>query len=320
MRSLSECSELGGRARRRRSPAARRAGCRRSARAAARRTVGPTPSGFWTLRRPCAAARLGTALAARCCVAAAAVGAMRGGQYQAFVAGAGRPRRFSRPQARLRRQSRDDLRRRATRRARSARPRRHFAEELDAVLRRRRGARQARKAPLVASASVRKLYPGRIVIDIVERIAGGALAARRRSQHRRRRRRRARRTAATRGSTICRSSSATAPTSGCGNIWRCSTRAEELQAPRSRRACSSASGAGTCDEDRASTSKLPGERPDAGGARRCCELERNSRILERDSSDPRLAHARARLRPASADAADARARKLAAKPKKGEKP
>ena len=48
---------------------------------------------------------------------------------------------------------------------------------------------QARKAlealPLIKQASVRKLYPDRVVIDIVERDAGGAVAEGRRAQRHR---------------------------------------------------------------------------------------------------------------------------------------
>ena len=42
-------------------------------------------------------------------------------------------------------------------------------EEFPALLRRRGGARALEAAPLVKQASVRKLYPDQIVIDIVER-------------------------------------------------------------------------------------------------------------------------------------------------------
>ena len=194
MRSLSEGLSCGGGARagvrRRRAEALGRA----SARAAARRALRPRQRLLDALsarRRAGSALALAGALMLRRSPSAR----VRGGQYQAFVAAQGGVGDFLARTGRLRRQRGDDLRASpGSTSAKCSTLAGIIAEELAAVLRRRRGARRARKG---AAGGERRAFassiPDRLVIDIVERGAGGAVAARRRSQHRRGRRRRARR-------------------------------------------------------------------------------------------------------------------------------
>jgi cell division protein FtsQ len=124
--------------------------------------------GFWRMERK-APRGLGVALAAALILAAAAVGAVRGGQYQAFVAAEGGLGDFVARQfgfgvkevtisgiARLGPREALDL---AGVSPNSSVP--FF--DVDAA---RAG---LLKAPLVAGASVRKLYPNRLVIELTER-------------------------------------------------------------------------------------------------------------------------------------------------------
>jgi cell division protein FtsQ len=128
------------------------------------RTVNP----FWRLERK-APRGLGVALAATLILAAAGIGAVRGGQYQAFVAEQGslgdfvaRELGFGVNAVTISGIARLDERETLARAGISPKSSIPFFD-VDAARMR------LEKTPLVASASVRKLYPNRIVIDISER-------------------------------------------------------------------------------------------------------------------------------------------------------
>ncbi len=78
--------------------------------------------------------------------------------------------------------------------------------------------------PLVKQASVRKLYPNQVVIEIVERTPYAVWQKDGDVQRNRRRRRADRRGQSTAATPICRSSSAKARTGACANMSACSTR------------------------------------------------------------------------------------------------
>jgi cell division protein FtsQ len=124
--------------------------------------------GFWSLERK-APRGLGLAMAATLILTASVVGAVRGGQYQAFVAEHGRLGEYIARKvgfgvsavtiSGIARLDQREVLALAGITPKNALP--FF--DVDA-------ARAAlMKAPLVASAGVRKLYPNRLVIDIVER-------------------------------------------------------------------------------------------------------------------------------------------------------
>ena len=128
------------------------------------RTINP----FWRLERK-APRGLGVALAVALILAAAGVGAVRGGHYQAFVASQGSLADFIAREVGLgvseitmsgvaRLDERDVL-------ALAGISPKSSIPFLDVDAARLR----LEKAPLVSSASVRKLYPNRVIIDIVER-------------------------------------------------------------------------------------------------------------------------------------------------------
>ncbi len=124
--------------------------------------------GFWTLDRKVPRG-LGLAMAAALILTAGAVGAMRGGQYQAFAAAHGglgdyiaRKAGFGVKSVTISGVARLDEREALALAGISPRSSLPFFD-VDAA---RAG---LLKAPLVASAGVRKLYPDRLVIDIVER-------------------------------------------------------------------------------------------------------------------------------------------------------
>ncbi len=128
------------------------------------RTVGQ----FWRFERK-APHGLGVALAGALLLAATAIGAVRGGQYDAFVASQGdigdllaRGFGFGVKAVTITGIARLDEREVLA--IAGVTPRNSIPFfDVDAAR------AKLEKAPLVASASVRKLYPGRIVIDIVER-------------------------------------------------------------------------------------------------------------------------------------------------------
>ena len=105
---------------------------------------------------------------------AAAFGAARGGQSRRFRRAPRRPRRCRRAHARLRRRRRHGLRRDPSRASRgfcrspASAPRTSLPFFDVAAARARLEA-----DPLVKQASVRKLYPNQIVVDIVERTPYG---------------------------------------------------------------------------------------------------------------------------------------------------
>jgi cell division protein FtsQ len=129
---------------------------------------GHTINPFWRWERRLPRG-LGVGLAAALILAAAAVGAVRGGQYQAFVAAQGplgdvlaRELGFGVKAVTISGIARLDERETLGLAGISPKSSIPFFD-VDAARAR------LEKAPLVASASVRKLYPNRIVIDIVER-------------------------------------------------------------------------------------------------------------------------------------------------------
>ena len=248
-------------------------------------------------RGPCAAASIGLLSPSR---AASAISS-RAGSASAYVG--------------------DDFRIARSRRARCARARRSHARGIRCLSSTSTAARaKLETAPLVKQASVRKLYPEPDRHRHRRANARGALAARRRSQHHRRRRRRASTSFATRGSTICRLWSAKAPTSGSREFLALLDAAQELRAEDRRRRLGRRTALEPQDEVRRRR-EAAGDRSALGGARRCSSCERQSRILERDILwlDLRTpGRVFARL---SADAAAARAQKLATrKPRRATTP
>ena len=193
----------------------------------------------------------------------------------------------------------------ASRISTSANPgaRRHQPEELPAVLRRRRGARQRLEAdPLVKEASVRKLYPNRLVIDIVERTPVALWQKDGEVRADRRRRRADRRRARRRAMSTCPSSSATAPTCGCANS--CAARRRGGTAAATSRPASGRQRRWNLKMKTGVDVKLPETDPAARDrdAARARAPVAHSRARH---TRARPAHARPGLRAAVAEAADA---------------
>ena len=272
--------------------------------------------GFWTIERK-APRGLGVALTAALLIVAAGVGAVRGGQYQAFVAENGplsdviaRNIGFGVKVVTISGVARLGEREVLALAGVSPKSSLPFFD-VDAA---RAG---LMKAPLVASAGVRKLYPNHLVIDIAER---GPVALWQRD-----------------GEVSIVSADGAALDElkdarlndlpfvvGKGANKRLKEYLGLLDAAQELK---DKIEAGVFVAERrwnlhmktGVDVKLPEDDP-AGAVATLVKLERNSRILERSvlSLDMRTpGRAFARL---TADAADARAQKLNAKPKKGEKP
>ena len=273
--------------------------------------------GVWRFARP-APRGLGILLASALILAAGTVGAIRGGQYQAFVASQGGVGDFLARQIGLGVKvvtinglNRLDEREVLGVAGISTRNSIPFFD-VDAAR------AKLEKAPLVASAGVRKLYPGRILIDIVERTPtaiwqrDGDVSI-----------------VAADGAALDELRDARLNdlpfVVGPGANKRLKEYLSLLDAAEELRAKIEA---GVFVGERrwnlrmksGLDVKLPENEPERA-IRALVDLERQSRILERDILSLDLREPGRAFVKLSADAADARAEKLAAmKPKKGEKP